>query len=77
MGIIKLQSNDLKEFSVEISVAKMSGTIKQMMEDLNIDEDSGDQELIPLPNIKSEVMHKVIEWCQYHKVISMSLIRPV
>jgi len=30
-------------------------------------EDSGTDEAIPLPNVKSEILEKVIEYCKHHK----------
>ena len=40
-----------------------------MLEDLGIefDSDNGEvQEMLPLPNINSIILKKVIDWCRYH-----------
>lgn len=58
---LKLQSSDGKEVEVAVDVACMSTLIKNMVED------SGTDEAIPLPNVKSEILEKVIEYCKHHK----------
>eukprot|EP00729_Bicosta_minor_P007632 gene7632-22523_t len=62
-GTIKLVSSDSTEFPVAMSVAKMSVTIKNMLDDLGEDDDQP----IPLPNVNSAILGKVIEYCTYHK----------
>lgn len=37
-----------------------------MLEDLGIDENSED-EVVPLPNVNSAILRKVIQFCTYHK----------
>ena len=66
MPQIKLQSNDGEIFSVDVKIAKMSKTIKTMLEDLGL-EDSEDEETVPLPNVSSDILKKVIEWSTHHK----------
>jgi len=61
---IKLQSSDGDVFDVETEIAKSSITIKTMLEDLGM---SGDDEIIPLPNVNSAILKKVIQWATYHK----------
>ena len=48
---------------VPLAVAKMSELVKSMM-----DEDGEDDDIkeIPLPNVKSQVLRKVIEFCEHH-----------
>lgn len=65
MGIIKLKSSDGVEFGVDIEVAKMSGTINQMLESCGIDEES--ETVIPLPNVDSKTLRIVLEWANHHK----------
>jgi len=65
MSMVKLQSSDGEDFEVEKIVACMSNTIKTMLEDLDIGND--DEEVIPLPNVNSKTLKKVIEWAEYHK----------
>ena len=41
-----------------------SGT---MLEDLGIDEANSEGEVVPLPNVNSTILRKVIQFCTYHK----------
>ncbi|KAI8324226.1 putative E3 ubiquitin ligase complex SCF subunit sconC [Martensiomyces pterosporus] len=60
--MVKLQSSDGKEFEVEKSVAIQSTLIKNLLEDLDDNDDP-----IPLPNVTGKVLEKVIEFCDHHK----------
>ena len=64
MATVKLQSSDEKEFNVDKSVAEMSVTIKNMLEDM---QDIGSDTPIPLPNVTGAILEKVITYCKYHK----------
>lgn len=57
---VKLTTSDDKEFEVPLAIAKMSETVKHMIDDIGADTS------IPLPNVNSAVMTKVIEWCKQH-----------
>ena len=57
---VTLQSQDGQEFKVEVRVAKMSETIK------NLIEDAGADSSIPLPNVTGKILAKVVEYCKYH-----------
>ncbi|PKU62658.1 SKP1-like protein 1B [Dendrobium catenatum] len=57
---ITLKSSDGEEFVVDEAVAKESQTILHMIEDGCAD--SG----IPLPNVNSRILAKVIEYCKKH-----------
>jgi len=60
-----LQSADGQEFSVSKDVAKMAGTINHMLGDLSRSVDATGAP-IPLPNINSAVLEKVIDYLNYH-----------
>jgi len=67
---IRLKSCDEKLFVVDVEAAKMSGTIKTMFEDLGIGSSNVSEEIkevLPIPNCDSEVLQKVIDWCDHHK----------
>lgn len=65
MPIIKLQSSDEEIFEVDVDVARMSVTLRTMLDDLGIEEDDG--EPIPVQNVNSSILRKVIQWATYHK----------
>ena len=66
MATITLQSSDGETCKVDLDVAKESMTIKTMLEDLGIEGDR-EEEVVPLPNINSKILIKVIEWATHHK----------
>merc|ERR1712080_787590 len=59
--MLKLKSSQGEIFEVEPEVACMSTLIKNMVDD------SGTDEEIPLPNVKTAILSKVIDYCKYHK----------
>ena len=61
MSKVKLLTSDEKVHEVPREVACMSATIKNILEDV---EDSDTP--VPLPNITSKTLEKVIEYCDYH-----------
>lgn len=65
MPYVKLQSSDYKVFEVDVEIAKQSEVIRPMVEDC--DYDDYDDEPIPLLNVNSTILKKVIEWATYHK----------
>jgi S-phase kinase-associated protein 1 len=67
---ITLTSIDGDTYRVRKSVAKMSELVKTMMDE---DDDDAGQE-IPLPNVKSQVLVKVLEFCEHHLVDPMTEI---
>jgi S-phase kinase-associated protein 1 len=60
MAMLKLLSSEGETFEVPEEVANKSMLIKNMVED------SGTDEEIPLPNVKSAVLAKVIEYCRHY-----------
>jgi S-phase kinase-associated protein 1 len=59
-AMIVLRSFDGEEFEIEEDVAIQSQTIQHMMEDGCADNG------IPLPNVDSRTLSKVIEYCKHH-----------
>jgi S-phase kinase-associated protein 1 len=57
---VTLQSQDGQEFKVEVKVAQMSETVK------NLIEDAGTDDVVPLPNVTGKILAKVVEYCKYH-----------
>ena len=67
-GKINLRSSDNVDFSMDVELAKISETIKTMLDDLGIDTESDEaSEPIPLPNVNGAILKKVVEWCEHHK----------
>jgi len=62
---IKLKSSDGEVFEVDVEVAKQSVTIKTMLEDLGVGESN--DEIVPLPNVNSTILKKVLLWANFHK----------
>ncbi|RUS22516.1 putative negative regulator sulfur controller-3 [Endogone sp. FLAS-F59071] len=59
---VTLTSSDNENFSVDKEVSERSVLIKNMLEDV------GESDApIPLPNVNSKVLKKVIEWCEHHR----------
>ena len=54
MSSIKLESNDGEMFTVDLDIARQFGTVKNMLEDLGMDEE--DEEAIPLPNVNGATL---------------------
>lgn len=57
---VTLCSRDLEEFQVDIDIACLSETVK------NLIEDAGPGDVIPLPNVSSNILAKVLEFCNFH-----------
>lgn len=61
--IIRLKANDGKVFEAPEEVLQCSGLIKKMLEDCGIKENA----IIPLENVSSTILRKVLEWAEHHK----------
>ena len=58
---IKLQSSEGEVFTVETEIAKKSGTIRNIMEDLGVEEGKDNEEAVPLPNVNTYILKKVLQ----------------
>ena len=66
---IVLVSSDRKEFVCPIKVARMSSTIRGLLDDLGFDENSEVHgEHIPLATIDGNILELILKWCEHHKV---------
>ncbi|KAK4259780.1 hypothetical protein QN277_006075 [Acacia crassicarpa] len=62
MKMVTLRSHDGEEFDIPINVAAQSKLIKNMLDD-----DVGDpRKVVPLDNVNSVTLAKVIEYCKKH-----------
>jgi hypothetical protein len=71
---VHLVSQEGEQFDVSLDVAKMSELVKTMFDD-----DQGDDEIqeIPLPNVKTIILAKVIEFAEHYKIEPMTEITKV
>ncbi|KEP52449.1 E3 ubiquitin ligase complex SCF subunit SconC protein [Rhizoctonia solani 123E] len=60
--MVILVTSDNEQFNVDKDVAERSVLIKNMLEDVG----ESDQP-IPLPNVSSSVLKKVLEYCEHHR----------
>ncbi len=67
---VHLLSQDCESFDVPEDVAKMSEFVKSML-------DEGTEEEIPVSQVKSSILAKVIEFCQHYKAHPMEEIEKV
>lgn len=58
--MVKLKSSQGDLFVVEREVAFLSNLLRSMIEDAGLDEE------IPLPNVRSSILQKVIDYCKQH-----------
>ena len=58
--MINLMSADQEKFEVPEKVAFMSSTVKNMIQDI----EKGDN--VPLPNVSSKILAKIIAYCKFH-----------
>ncbi|KAA8495398.1 SCF ubiquitin ligase complex protein SKP1a [Porphyridium purpureum] len=58
---VALVSSDNETFNVERGVANVSGLVANVLEDVSEEETT-----IPIPNVESAILAKVIEYCRYH-----------
>jgi len=65
MPVIKLQSSDGEIFDTDSETAKCSSTIKTLLEDCALEAEN--DPLIPLPNVNSTILKKVLIWAKHHK----------
>ena len=72
--ILHLVSQEGESFDVPVGVGRMSELVKMMIDD---DQDDEESQEIPLPNVKSAILAKVIEYCQHYKTEPMTEIEKV
>lgn len=68
---VHLVSLEGESFDVPLSVAKMSELVKTMIDE---EQDEEEAQEIPLPNVKSSILAKVIEFQQHYKKEPMNEI---
>lgn len=71
---VHLVSQEGESYDVPLGVAKTSQLVKTMIDE---DQDSEEAQEIPLPNVKSAILARVIEFAQHHKIEPMNDIEKV
>ncbi|XP_041448964.1 S-phase kinase-associated protein 1 [Drosophila obscura] len=66
MPDIRLESSDGVVFDTDAETAKCSGTIKNMLENCSLEEEE-EQPFIPVPNVNSTTLKKILIWAKYHQ----------
>ena len=64
--MVTLCAQEGEKFPVKKSIIRQSELIRTMMDDDDNDGDDGETQEIPLPNVRVDVLKKVIEFCEYH-----------
>ena len=64
LTLISLQSSDGVIFTVDKEIVNHMVTIRTMLD--HEDEDS--DEVTPIPTVNSQVLEKIIQWTEYHKI---------
>lgn len=67
MPKVVIISSDEERFPVDIEAANKSLLIKNMIADLKPDLDDDEDFEIPTPNVRANVLSKVLEWCEHYK----------
>ena len=69
MKTLNIKTADGASFNVDWDIIQKSQTIKTMVEDLGIDQDSMGEDTIPLSNeeVTSEVFTKVLDWLEHYR----------
>jgi len=71
---VHLVSQEGESYDVPLSVAKMSQLVKTMIDE---DQDSDEAQEIPLPNVKSAILARAIEFSKHHRIEPMNEIEKV
>lgn len=62
MQAIRLETSDGVGFNVDLPIANMFGTVSQLLENY----DPAEVGVIPLPNVRSEILALVLQFAQHH-----------
>jgi S-phase kinase-associated protein 1 len=71
---VHLVSQEGESYDVPMSFAKLSQLVKTMIDD---DQDDEEAQEIPLPNVKSAILAKIVEFCHHYHAEPMNEIEKV
>ncbi|ULU06934.1 hypothetical protein L3Y34_018611 [Caenorhabditis briggsae] len=63
-----LVSSDKKPFKISDSAIRNSVTLSSLVGSCGLYSDKGEQATIPVDNMNSTVLEKIVTWCEHHKV---------
>lgn len=64
---VTCETSDGDQVPVDIDVLLISGTFKQMYDDLGLEEHNEFPGVFPVTNVSSPIFKRVVEWCTEHK----------
>ena len=69
MKVLNITTADEQSFKAEWDIAQQSGTFKNMLDDLGIEEESNTDDTIPIPNdeVTGEVFKKALVWMEKNR----------
>merc|ERR1711935_45356 len=69
MKVLNISTSDGGNFKVDWDVARQSQTIRTMLDDLSIDEDSNNEDTLPLTNkeVTGDVFKKSLIWMEHNR----------
>ncbi|XP_017123395.1 S-phase kinase-associated protein 1 [Drosophila elegans] len=68
MPVVKLQTSDGEIFHTDAETAKCSSMIKTLLDDCGgLGAEAENDPLIPLPNVNSAILKKVLIWAKHHQ----------
>ncbi|ODV60860.1 E3 ubiquitin ligase SCF complex, Skp subunit [Ascoidea rubescens DSM 1968] len=69
---VTVVTSDNRRFSIEQALAERSGVIRNILCDMNgdqddQDDDNSDMKEIPLPEVNAQTLAAILRWCSHHK----------
>ncbi len=69
--MVHLTSGEGESFDVSLAVAKLSGLVKTMIDE---EQDEEEAQEVPLPNVRSPTLAKIVEFCRHFSTEPMTEI---
>eukprot|EP00588_Corethron_pennatum_P014043 CAMPEP_0194282918 /NCGR_PEP_ID=MMETSP0169-20130528/24249_1 /TAXON_ID=218684 /ORGANISM="Corethron pennatum, Strain L29A3" /LENGTH=169 /DNA_ID=CAMNT_0039028385 /DNA_START=14 /DNA_END=523 /DNA_ORIENTATION=- len=72
-AVVRLRSSDDQVFEVDAAAAKISSLVANVLND-GAGEDNDDDNEIPLPLVRADILRKVVEFCEHYEADPMEEI---